>query len=207
VPDDGGVFARFTALAISPSYPRSAPFRTLMARRDVGPEDLDVQAPEAANRPEAVALALRRGHRPLPIRLDPELDRPDRVALLPGDEDDGLVRERVMAALEQGARLRGFEPADVDAVDRDLRLNCGSGEDEPQASAVACCDESSRRRGRASPASREIRLRRRALALSRICPASISAIAAGGTCRPALPTLCETSTPSNCPVARSPHTR
>ena len=70
-------------------------------RRDVGAEERDVEALEPAPRAEAVALALRRVDRRLPVRLDPERGRADREALPGGREDDRPLGEARGAALEQ----------------------------------------------------------------------------------------------------------
>src|SRR5207248_10050770 len=82
-------------------------------------EHLHVEALEAAQRAEAVTLALRRVDRRLPVRLDPELDRADREALAAGDEDDLPPGRGGRAPLDQRPRVLRLEAADVDAVDRD----------------------------------------------------------------------------------------
>ena len=90
-------------------------------RRHVGPEHLHVEPLEAPNRAEAVALALRRVDRGLPVGLDTELGGADRVVLAAGQEDDRLVRHRVRAPLQEGAGVLRAHAADVDAVDAHAR--------------------------------------------------------------------------------------
>jgi hypothetical protein len=62
-------------------------------RRDVGAEEVDVEPLEAAQRPEAVALALRGRDGGLPVGLHAEHARADREAPSARDEDDRLRRK------------------------------------------------------------------------------------------------------------------
>jgi hypothetical protein len=103
-------------------------------RRHVSAEDLHVEALEPSNRAETVPLALCGGDRRLPVRLDAELARADRVALAAGEEHDRLVRNGVGTPLQQRARILRVHPPDVDAVDRHaVRKGCRrTGEDEAQ---------------------------------------------------------------------------
>ena len=87
--------------AIRPSWYCERAVQDARRRRHVGSEELHVEALEAADRAEAVTLALRRADRRLPVGLDPELGRPDRVTLATREEDDRLVLDRVGAPLEQ----------------------------------------------------------------------------------------------------------
>ena len=108
-------------------------------RRHVRSEEVDVDAAEAAERPEAVALALRRVDGRLPVGLDAEGGGADPEPLARRDEDDRLVGERGRPALEQRPRVLRLQPADVDPVDADAfgDLRRRSGEDEAEHDAGA----------------------------------------------------------------------
>ena len=152
VADERGVARRRgrPRVAISSSLYRSAPFRTRVGGVTSAPKTCDVEALEAADRAEAVALALRRVDRRLPVGLDAELDRADREALPAGDEDDRLLRDARPTALEQRAGVLRLHPADVDAVDRDAvrERRRRAGEDEPEHDGRRDDASSSRKRSR-----------------------------------------------------------
>ena len=103
-------------------------------RGHVGSEDLNVETLEASNRAETVALALGGGNCRLPVGLDAEFARADRVPLAAGEEHDRLVRDCVGTPLQEGAGILRVHPSDVDAVDRHAigQSRRRAGEDEAQ---------------------------------------------------------------------------
>ena len=68
-------------------------------RHDLGAEEARLQAAEAADRPEALALAGGRLDCRRPVGLDAERRRLDRIALASGGEHDGHVGDLVEAPL------------------------------------------------------------------------------------------------------------
>ncbi len=84
---------RSTAFAIWRSSYCSAPWRTRVGGVTSAPKTSTPMRLEAAQRAEAVALALRGVDRGVPVRLDAELGRRDREPLAGGGEDDRLPRE------------------------------------------------------------------------------------------------------------------
>jgi hypothetical protein len=132
-----------------PVHPRRDPAELVLQRagenarrrRDVCAEDVDSEALEATQRGEARALALRVVDGCAPVGLDTELRRRDGEPLAAADEDDRPRRQRRRLPLEQLARLRGAEPADVDPRDAhavgDPRRRAG--EDEPEDH--SCCGD------------------------------------------------------------------
>ena len=91
----------------------------LHGRRDLGAEEPRLEAAEAADGAEALALVGGRLDRGGPVGLDAERRGLDREALVAGREDHGNARDLVEALLEQRARLLRRQAADVDARDLD----------------------------------------------------------------------------------------
>src|SRR5581483_12041898 len=86
-------------------------------RGHVGAEEPEADAPEAAQRAEAVALALGRGDRSRPVGLQPELRRAERERMAVDREPNRFGERRLRALLEEDGRLGARQPADVDGVD------------------------------------------------------------------------------------------
>jgi hypothetical protein len=106
-------------------------------RCDVGSEDADLDASEAAQRAQSRALTARIVHGGAPVDLDAEGGRPE-APLAPGcAERDRDAGERVRPSLEQRPRLGGLHASDVDAGDAhafgDARRRPGEGQAEQRA--------------------------------------------------------------------------
>jgi hypothetical protein len=86
-------------------------------RRDLGAEDPHVEAPEASERAETVALPLRKFNRGVPVRTDAELLRRDTPAPIDGDEDDRGVVQRPRPPSQKSLGIAGFHTSHVHAVD------------------------------------------------------------------------------------------
>ena len=104
------------------------------AWQHLDPEEAGVQAPEPADRAEAVTGSCRRGNRAGPVRSDAELIRGERVRLLAREERHGIVGDlgEQHVELRDGLALR--EPADVDTPDASTlgELARRAGERKPQ---------------------------------------------------------------------------
>ena len=118
----------------------SAPLRTRRRRRHVGAEDVDVEALEAAERAEAVALALRRVDAAFQSGSTPSSVGADREALAGGDEDDRLSGRARPTCRSSSARasVASRPPTSIPSIrtplgDRRRR----AGEDEPEHDADA----------------------------------------------------------------------
>ena len=91
-------------------------------RRDVGAEEADVEPLEAAQRAESLPLPARLGDGGAPVHGDAERIGRDPERMAARGERDRDAHEGVRPPLQQGPRLVGGEPADVDAGDPDA---CG----------------------------------------------------------------------------------
>ena len=149
----------------------------LHRRRDLGAEEPRLEAAEAADGPEALALAGRGLDRRGPVGLDAERRGLDGVPLAARREDDGNVRDAVEALFEHAARLVRRQAAHVDAGDlrrrrrsvpSSLRTRARRARREPRAARARPAPS-----GRPAPQSAQAPFRREQMSLQRARSGSV----------------------------------